>query len=106
MAVNLPKISSRDVLKSIYPWVFFAGSVLIVAVFYWAQVVLVPVALAGLLTFFLTPVVTRLQRWLGRVPAVLTITIILSCEGNEQARGGPGAILFLSNSCPVRILSW
>jgi predicted PurR-regulated permease PerM len=65
----------RDVLKSIYPWVVFAGSVLIVAVLYWAQVVLVPVALAGLLTFFLTPVVTRLQRWLGRVPAVLTITI-------------------------------
>jgi predicted PurR-regulated permease PerM len=44
-------------------------------VLYWAQVVLVPVALAGLLTFLLTPVVTRLQRWLGRVPAVLTITI-------------------------------
>jgi predicted PurR-regulated permease PerM len=65
----------RDVLKSIYPWVVFAGSVLIVAVLYWTQVVLVPMALAGLLTFFLTPVVTRLQRWLGRVPAVLTITI-------------------------------
>jgi predicted PurR-regulated permease PerM len=65
----------RDVLTSIYPWVVFAGSVLIVAVLYWAQVVLVPVALAGLLTFLLTPVVTRLQRWLGRVPAVLTITI-------------------------------
>ena len=65
----------RDVLKSIYPWVVFAGSVLIVAVLYWAQVVLVPLALAGLLTFFLTPVVTRLQRWLGRVPAVLTTAI-------------------------------
>ena len=58
----------RDVLTSIYPWVVFAGSVLIVAVLYWAQVVLVPVALAGLLTFLLTPVVTRLQRWLGPVP--------------------------------------
>ena len=65
----------RDALTSIYPWVVFAGSVLIVAVLYWAQVVLVPVALAGLLTFLLTPVVTRLPRWLGRVPAVLTITI-------------------------------
>jgi len=64
-----------DVLKSIYPWVVFAGSVLIVAVLYWAQVVLLPVALAGLLTFLITPVVTRLQRWLGRVPAVLTITM-------------------------------
>lgn len=65
----------RDVLKSIHPWVVFSGSVLIVAVLYWAQAILVPVALAVLLTFLLTPVVTPLQRWLGRVPAVLTITI-------------------------------
>jgi predicted PurR-regulated permease PerM len=66
----------RDVLKSIHPWVVFSGSVLIVAVLYWAQAVFVPVALAVLLTFFLTPVVTPLQRRLGRVPAVLTITIV------------------------------
>jgi hypothetical protein len=38
---------------------------------YWAQAIVVPVALA----FLLTPVVTPLQRWLGQVPAVLTITI-------------------------------
>jgi AI-2E family transporter len=68
----------RDVLKSIHPWVVFSGSVLIVAVLYWAQAILVPVALAVLLTFLLTPVVTPLQRWLGRVPAVLTITIAAS----------------------------
>jgi predicted PurR-regulated permease PerM len=48
----------RDVLKSIYPWVIFAGWVLIVAVLYWAQAILVPVALAVLLSFVLTPVVT------------------------------------------------
>ena len=65
----------RDVLKSIYPWVVFAGWVLIVAVLYWAQVILVPVALAVLLSFVLTPVVTPLQRWFGRVPAVLMVTI-------------------------------
>ncbi len=65
----------RDALKSIHPWVVFSGCVLIVAVLYWAQAVFVPVALAVLLTFFLTPVVTPLQRRLGRVPAVLTITI-------------------------------
>jgi predicted PurR-regulated permease PerM len=65
----------RDVLKSIQPWVVFSGSVLVVAVLYWAQAILVPVALAVLLTFLLTPAVAPLQRWLGRVPAVLTITI-------------------------------
>jgi predicted PurR-regulated permease PerM len=75
----------RDVLKSIYPWVVFAGSVLIVAVLYWAQVFLVPVALAVLLSFVLTPVVTPLQRWFRRVPAVLMVTtavfILLALAG-------------------------
>jgi predicted PurR-regulated permease PerM len=33
----------------------FAGGVLVVAVLYWAQAVLVPFALAILLTFVLTP---------------------------------------------------
>ncbi len=65
----------RDVLKKIYPWVVFAGWVLIVAVLYWAQAILVPVALAVLLSFVLTPVVTPLQRWIGRVPGVLMVTI-------------------------------
>ena len=65
----------RDVLKSIYPWVVFAGWVLIVAVLYWAQAILVPVALAVLLSFVLTPVVTPLQRWFGRLPGLLMVTI-------------------------------
>jgi predicted PurR-regulated permease PerM len=75
----------RDLLKSIYPWVVFAGSVLIVAVLYWAQVFLIPVGLAVLLSFVLTPVVTPLQRWFGRVPAVLMVTtavfILLALAG-------------------------
>jgi predicted PurR-regulated permease PerM len=75
----------RDVLGKIYPWVVFAGWVLIVAVLYWAQVFLVPVALAVLLSFVLTPVVAPLQRWFGRVPAVLMVTtavfILLALAG-------------------------
>ncbi|MGE5243576.1 MAG: AI-2E family transporter [Betaproteobacteria bacterium] len=59
------------------PWVTFAGGVLIVAVLYWAQAVLVPFALAILLTFVLTPPVTWLQRWVGRVPAVLVVVTLV-----------------------------
>jgi hypothetical protein len=33
-------------LKFVKPWVTFAGGVLVVAVLYWAQAVLVPFALA------------------------------------------------------------
>ena len=51
---------------------------LVVAALYWLQAVLIPMALAVLLTFLLSPVVDRLQRWrLGRVPAVL-VTVVLA----------------------------
>jgi predicted PurR-regulated permease PerM len=69
-------------LKSVKPWVTFAGGVLIVAVLYWAQAILVPFALAILLTFVLTPPVTWLQRWIGRVPAVLlAVTLLFAALG-------------------------
>jgi predicted PurR-regulated permease PerM len=56
---------------------------LVVAALYWLQAVLIPMALAVLLTFLLSPVVDRLQRWrLGRVPAVLvTVVLALSVLG-------------------------
>jgi predicted PurR-regulated permease PerM len=67
----------NDSLKIVTPWVTFAGGVLVVAVLYWAQAVLVPLAVAILLTFVLTPPVTWLQRWVGRVPAVLTVVTLV-----------------------------
>ena len=71
-----------DTLKSMKPWVTFAGGVLVVAVLYWAQAILVPVALAILLTFVLTPPATWLQRWVGRVPAVLlVVTMVFATFG-------------------------
>ena len=66
-----------DALKSMRPWVTFAGFVLVVVVLYWAQTLLIPIALAVLLTFVLAPVVSRLQRVIGRVPAVF-ITVSLT----------------------------
>jgi predicted PurR-regulated permease PerM len=71
-----------NTLKSLKPWVMFAGGVLVVAVLYWAQTVLVPFALAILLTFVLTPPVTWLQRRIGRVPAVLlAVTLVFVALG-------------------------
>ena len=56
---------------------------LVVAGLYWLQAVLVPMALAVLLTFLLSPVVSTIQRrGLGRVPAVLlTVVLALSVLG-------------------------
>src|SRR6187399_1061921 len=66
-----------DTSHSLKPWVIFAGCVLVIVVLYWAQAVLVPIALAMLLTFVLTPPVTWLQRWVGRVPAVLAAATLV-----------------------------
>ncbi len=72
----------NDLIKSLRPWVTFAGCVLVVAVLYWAQVVLIPVAFALLLAFVLSPLVVRLQRWFGRVAAVLlTVALVFSALG-------------------------
>ncbi len=79
-----------DTSNTLKPWVIFAGCVLVIVVLYWAQAVLVPIALAVLLTFVLTPPVTWLQRWLGRVPAVLAavtlVFIVLGLAGWGLAR--------------------
>jgi len=55
----------------------FAWCVLVVVVLYLAQAVLVPIALAILLTFLLTPPVNWLQRWVGRIPAILAIVTLV-----------------------------
>lgn len=60
----------------------FASCVLVVVILYWAQDVLVPVALAILLTFVLSPPVTWLERRLGRAIAVLlTVALVFTLLG-------------------------
>src|SRR4029434_11157 len=82
--------SMDDTPQTLKPWVTFAGCVLVIVVLYWAQAVLVPIALAVLLTFVLTPAVSWLERWLGRVPAVLAAVtpafIVLGLAGWGLAR--------------------
>jgi predicted PurR-regulated permease PerM len=69
-------------------WATFAGCVLVVGVLYWTQIVLVPIALAGLLTFILAPVVTRLQRPIGRVAAVI---VVVTCGASILGGAAWGA---------------
>jgi len=54
-----------------------ATFVLIIASLYWAQAVLIPVALAILLTFFLSPVAGAMERLaLGRLPSVILVVVL------------------------------
>ena len=49
-----------------------------IAVIYFAREVLIPLALALLLSFLLAPLVTRLERWkLRRVPSVLIVVLVV-----------------------------
>jgi predicted PurR-regulated permease PerM len=69
-------------VDEIEPVVKFAWCVLVVVVLYWGQAVLVPIALAILLTFLLAPPVAWLQRWVGRIPAVLAmVTLVFTLLG-------------------------
>ena len=65
----------NDAVRSLKPLVVFAGFVLVVVVLYWAQAFLVPIALALLLTFLLTPLATGLQRLIGRIAAVISVVV-------------------------------
>jgi predicted PurR-regulated permease PerM len=67
----------KDALKILQPWVVFGGCVLVVAVLYWAQAVLLPFTVALLLSFVLAPVVAMLERWVGRVVAVVSVTLLV-----------------------------
>jgi predicted PurR-regulated permease PerM/methylmalonyl-CoA mutase cobalamin-binding subunit len=54
----------------------------VIATLYFARDLLIPLALAALLTFLLAPLVTRLERWVGRIAAVLlVVTMIFSMIG-------------------------
>jgi predicted PurR-regulated permease PerM len=65
-------------LESPYrPLVALAGVILTCAALYWAQKILIPIALAILLAFVLSPAVHALQhRGLGRVPSVLIVVTL------------------------------
>src|SRR5256885_666659 len=69
-----------DAVRVSRTWFTFTGFVLAIAILYWAQVIVVPIAFAVLLAFVLTPVVTALQRWMGRAAAVLAV-VTLACAG-------------------------
>lgn len=49
----------------------------VIAMLYIARDILVPLTLAALFAFLLAPVVTRLERWVGTILAVLTVVAII-----------------------------
>jgi predicted PurR-regulated permease PerM len=63
-------------LRGVRPVVLLAGVLMTVAGLYLGREFLMPVAVAGLLTFVLNPVVRVFERWLPRVAAVILVVIL------------------------------
>jgi predicted PurR-regulated permease PerM len=74
MAIPTKRSSSSESLATISNVVL---SAFIILTLYFGRGLLVPLALSALLTFMLAPLVTRLQRFLGRIGAVLLVVLMM-----------------------------
>jgi predicted PurR-regulated permease PerM/methylmalonyl-CoA mutase cobalamin-binding subunit len=74
MPIPRKKVPAADSLATISNVLLSAA---IIAALYFGRELLVPLALAALLTFMLTPLVNRLQRWIGRIGAVLCVVAMM-----------------------------
>jgi len=82
MQMPIPKLKSSTAANALVGIWTVSLSAFIIAMLYVARDLLIPLALAALLTFLLAPLVTRLERWLGRIGAVLLVgTLIVAATG-------------------------
>jgi len=68
------KTTATDALVGIWTVLLTA---FIVATLYFARELLIPLALSALLTFLLSPLVTRIEHWIGRIAAVLLVVALI-----------------------------
>ncbi len=68
------KTTAADALGGIWT---VSLTAFIVATLYFGRELLIPLALAALLTFLLSPLVTRIERWIGRIAAVLVVVALI-----------------------------
>src|SRR5437016_5881307 len=66
--------SSASTLEGIWATLLLA---FVVTALYFGHALFVPLALATLITFLLSRLVVRVERWIGRIPAVLLVVILL-----------------------------
>ena len=52
-------------------------SAFVISFLYFGREILIPLALAAMITFLLSPLVARLERWIGRIAAVLLVVLML-----------------------------
>ncbi len=77
MQMPIPKLKSSTAVNALVGIWALSLTAFIIGALYVARDLLIPLALAALLTFLLAPIVTRLERWLGRIGAVLLVMIVI-----------------------------
>ncbi len=79
----------------------FGGCALVIAILYWTQSVLIPIALAVLLSFLLSPVARLFERLrFGRIGSVAVVVLIAFCLLGGIAFGVFTQITRLANDLP------
>jgi predicted PurR-regulated permease PerM len=68
------KITATEALVGIWTLALTAA---VIGTLYYARELLIPLALSALLTFLLAPLVTRIERWIGRIAAVLLVVLLI-----------------------------
>jgi predicted PurR-regulated permease PerM len=68
------KTAAADALVGIWT---VALTAFVIATLFFARELLIPLALAALLTFLLSPVVSWIERWIGRIAAVLVVVVMI-----------------------------
>jgi predicted PurR-regulated permease PerM len=85
MQTPVGKTAATDALVGLWA---VALTSFVIATLYFARDFLIPLALAALLTFLLSPLVARIERWLGRIAAVLLVGAMIF-----MATGAAGWVL-------------
>jgi Amidohydrolase family len=82
------KIAEKSVIPSRFNLQTAAGLLIAIATLYFAREVLIPIALALLLSFLLAPAMVRLQRWGFRKAVaalvVVTLSLLWACSRRED----------------------
>jgi predicted PurR-regulated permease PerM len=76
-------------------------TVSILAALYFGQEIIIPLALASLLIFLLAPLASRVERWIGRVPSVLMIVLVIFILASMIAHTLSMELMDLSSKLPT-----
>lgn len=68
------KTAAADALVALWT---VALTAFVIAALYFARELLIPLALSALLTFLLSPLIGRIERWIGRIAAVLLVVALI-----------------------------